>query len=330
MVSYILRRIAIMIPLLILVSFISFIVIQLPPGDYVSTYVMNLQQAGGSVNAANVAALRAQYGLDQPLPLQYLTWMKGIVLHGNFGNSFVYNRPVSDILLERVRRTIAISVASIVVTWVAAVPIGILSAVRQYSVWDHTFTLLSFIGLAVPGFLLALVGVLILFHTTGFLITGLNSPDFRDAPWSIAKILDMLKNVWLPILVLAVSGIAGIARVLRASLLDELGKQYVMTARAKGLTERQILLRYPLRIAINPLLSTIGWLLPATVGGEIVVSKVLNLPTTGPILLQSLLSQDLYLTGAIILILSSLTVVGTMISDLLLAWADPRIRYGDR
>jgi peptide/nickel transport system permease protein len=328
MLRYLLRRAAVMIPLLLLVSFLAFVVIQLPPGDYVDTYVQNLSNKGGSINQAQVEALRAQYGLSQSLPDQYLIWIKGIVLHGNFGNSFVYKRPVAEILMERVPRTVAISVASILLTWLIAIPIGLLSAVRQYSIWDHLFTLLSFIGLAIPGFLLALALMLAVYHQTGFLITGLFSPGYRAAPWSWAKVIDLLRNVWLPLLVLVITNTAGIVRVLRASLLDELGKQYVVTARAKGLTEWRILLRYPVRIAINPLLSTIGWMLPATVGGEVVVSKVLNLPTTGPILLQSILSQDMYLTGALILILSALTVIGTLLSDVALAWADPRIRYG--
>jgi peptide/nickel transport system permease protein len=325
---YIARRLLLLIPLLLLVSLLAFLIIQLPPGDFVDTYVRNLQDQGGSVNAAQIHALRQQYGLDQPWPVQYLLWIKGIIFEGDFGNSFVYKRPVAAILMERVPRTIFISLASIALTWIVAVPMGILSAVKQYSVWDYSFTFLTFVGLAVPGFLLALVLMLAVYHGTGFLITGLFSPDFRDAPWSFAKFLDLLKNIWLPLLVLVITNVAGVVRVLRASLLDELGKQYVTTARAKGLTERRVLIRYPVRLALSPLISTIGWVLPATVGGEVVVSKVLNLPTVGPILLQSILSQDMYLTGAIVLILSALTIFGTVVSDVLLAVADPRIRYG--
>lgn len=324
------RRLLLMIPMLLVISFLAFLIIQLPPGDYVDTYARNLENQGGSVSADQLAALRAQYGLDQPMVVQYLIWMKNIVFHWDFGNSFAYNQPVAEILAERVPRTILISLVSIGLTWLIAVPIGIYSAVRKYSIGDYVATLFSFIGLAVPGFLIALVLMLAVYDSTGFLITGLFSPPYRDAPWSIDRVLDLLRNVWLPLLVLTISGVAGIVRVLRASLLDELGKQYVTTARAKGLTEVQILRRYPLRLAMNPLLSTIGWMLPATVGGEIVVSKVLNLPTTGPVLLDSILSQDMYLTGAIVLLLSALTIIGTVLSDIALAVADPRIRYERR
>jgi peptide/nickel transport system permease protein len=322
-----LRRLAILPALLVLVSIVSFVVIQLPPGDYVDTYVRNLELQGGTLNRGEIAALEERYGLDEPMPIQYATWVGSIVLRGDFGRSFVFDRPVTDILAERVPRTVAISVAAIFLTWLMAVPLGILSAVKQYSVWDHALTLISFIGLAMPGFLLALILMYVVYDRTGWLVTGLFSPDFRAAPWSLAKFADMLKNIWLPLLVLAITNVAGIIRVLRASLLDELSKQYVSTARAKGLREWQLLLRYPVRIAVNPLLSTIGWMLPATVGGEIVVSKVLNLPTTGPVLLEAILSQDMYLTGALVMMLSALTIVGTLVSDVLLAIADPRIRY---
>jgi peptide/nickel transport system permease protein len=322
-----LRRLAILPALLVLVSIVSFVVIQLPPGDYVDTYVRNLELQGGTLNRGEIAALEERYGLDEPMPIQYATWVGSIVLRGDFGRSFVFDRPVTDILAERVPRTVAISVAAIFLTWLMAVPLGILSAVKQYSVWDHALTLISFIGLAMPGFLLALILMYVVYDRTGWLVTGLFSPDFRAAPWSLEKFADMLKNIWLPLLVLAITNVAGIIRVLRASLLDELSKQYVSTARAKGLREWQLLLRYPVRIAVNPLLSTIGWMLPATVGGEIVVSKVLNLPTTGPVLLEAILSQDMYLTGALVMMLSALTIVGTLVSDVLLAIADPRIRY---
>lgn len=324
---YVGRRLLLMIPMLVLISFLSFVIIQLPPGDYVDTYARNLASEGGSVNADQLAALRAQYGLDQPMLVQYLVWMKNILFHWDFGTSFAYNQPVSEILAERVPRTMLISLVSIALTWAIAVPVGIYSAVRKYSVGDYVVTFLSFVGLAVPGFLVALVLMLLVYDHTGFLITGLFSPPYREAPWSVDRVLDLLRNVWLPLVVLTVAGIGGIVRVLRASLLDELGKQYVVTARAKGLTEGQVLRRYPLRLAMNPLLSTIGWMLPATVGGEIVVSKVLNLPTTGPVLLESIQSQDMYLTGAIVLLLSALTIIGTVISDVALAVADPRIRY---
>jgi peptide/nickel transport system permease protein len=327
MTQFILHRALILIPFLILVSIMSFIIIQLPPGDYVDTYVRNLELQGGSVNADQKAALEAQYGLDKSLPAQYGLWITNIIFHGDFGNSFRYQRPVADILKERVPRTIGISLASIVLTWAFALPLGILSAIKQYSITDYVLTFVSFLGLSIPSFLLALVLMYVVYNRTGWFVTGLFSPEYRYTPWSLAKFADMMKNLWLPLLVLGITGTAGIIRVLRASLLDELKKPYVTTARAKGIPEWRVILRYPIRIAINPLISTIGWMLPGVVGGELVVSKVLNLPTTGPIMYQAITGEDMYLAGALVMILSTLTVIGTLISDILLAMADPRIRY---
>lgn len=327
MSSFILRRLLIFVPFLVAMSMVSFAVIQLPPGNYIDTYVHNLQAQGGSVNDREKNALESEYGLDKPLPEQYLIWVRNIVLHGNFGTSFLFNRPVSSILEERVPRTMGLALGSILLTWLIAVPIGILSAVKKYSIWDHTFTLVSFVGLAIPAFLLALVLDYVVYDKTGFLVSGFFSPKYRVAPWSAAKFVDLLKNIWLPLFVLAITNAAGVTRVLRASLLDELNKPYVTTARSKGMPEWRLILRYPVRIALNPLISTIGWLLPASIGGEIVVSKVLNLPTVGPILFQAIESQDVYLTGAIMMLLSVLTILGTLLSDILLAVVDPRIRY---
>lgn len=327
MLKFILRRIVILIPLLILVSVVSFIVIQLPPGDYVDSYIRNLELQGGNINDAQRETLQRQYGLDKPLIAQYFMWIGKIVLRGDFGNSFKYQRPVADLLAERIPRTIALSLASIFVTWIIAIPIGILSALKKYSVWDYFFTFLSFLGLSIPAFLLALVLLYTVFNQTGYMTTGLFSPEYRDAPWSFAKFTDMLRNVWLPLLVLSITGSAGLIRILRATLLDELKKQYVTTARSKGLPEWRVILEYPIRIAINPIISTIGWMLPGVVGGELVVSKVLNIPTVGPMMLDATLGQDMYLAGGFVLILCSLTIIGTLISDVLLAWADPRIRF---
>lgn len=327
MIKFIVRRIFILIPLLFLVSVVSFIVIQLPPGDYVDSYIRNLQLQGGNLNEEQKASLERQYGLDEPLLTQYIMWISKIVLHSDFGNSFKYQRPVADLLMERVPRTIAMSLASILFTWIIAIPIGILSALKKYSVWDYFFTFLSFLGLSVPAFLFALVLMYVVFSRTGFLVTGLFTEDFRNAPWSFARLQDMLKNVWLPLAVLSITGSAGLIRILRASLLDELKKQYVTTARAKGLPEWRVILQYPIRIAINPIISTIGWMLPGMVGGELVVSKVLNLPTVGPMILDATIGQDMYLAGGFVLILCTLTIIGTLISDILLAWADPRIRF---
>ncbi len=327
MTKFIVRRIAILLPLLFLVSVVAFVVIQLPPGDYVDSYIRNLELQGGAMNAAQKLALQRQYGLDQPLIIQYFIWIGKIITRGDFGNSFKFQRPVADLLLERIPRTIALSVASIFLTWLIAIPIGIVSALKKYSILDYVVTFLSFFGLSIPAFLLALVLLYTVFTNTGYMTTGLFSPEFRDAPWSFAKLANMLQNVWLPLLVLSVTGSAGLIRILRASLLDELKKQYVTTARAKGLPEWRVTLEYPIRIAINPIISTIGWMLPGVVGGELVVSKVLNIPTVGPMMLDAVLGQDMYLAGGFVLILCSLTLVGTLISDILLAWADPRIRF---
>ncbi len=324
---FIAQRMLLLIPFLFLVSIVSFVVIQLPPGDYVTTYVSNLESQGGAVNEAQIAAVRTQYGLDKPLVVQYGTWITNILFHGDFGSSFLYDQPVSTILAERVPRTMAISLTAIMLTWAIALPLGIVAAIRQYSIWDYLIAFFSFIGLAMPAFLLALVLMYTIFMRTGWIITGLYSPEYRSAPMSFDKFLDLLSNIWLPLLVLTITSTAGTIRVLRATLLDELQKPYVITARAKGLKERRVLLRYPVRIAINPLVSTIGWLLPAVIGGEVIVAKVLNLPTVGPVLLEATLTQDMYLAGGLILILSTLTVIGTLVSDILLAVVDPRIRY---
>lgn len=325
--AFILRRLLMLVPFLILVSALAFVVIQLPPGSFIDTYRRNLEAQGGNVNEAQLKALEARYGLDKPVIVQYGVWISNIVLRGDFGNSFRYQRPVADILWERVPRTVGISLLSILLTWIIAIPLGILSAIKQYSIWDYLLTFLSFIGLSVPAFLLAIVLMYVVFTQTGWLVTGLFSPQFQNAPWSLAKFIDLLKNIWLPLVVLAVTGAAGTIRILRATLLDELQKPYVTTARAKGLPEWRVILKYPVRLAINPLISTIGWLLPAVVGGELVVSKVLNLPTVGPIILEATLAQDMFLAGAFVLILSTLTLIGTLISDISLAWLDPRIRY---
>jgi peptide/nickel transport system permease protein len=325
--AFIIRRLLMLVPFLFLVSALAFVVIQLPPGSFVDTYRRNLEAQGGTVNEGQLQALEARYGLDKPLLVQYGLWISNILFRGDFGNSFRYQRPVIDILRERLPRTIAISLVAIILTWMIAIPLGIIAALKKNTVWDYIFTFLSFIGLAVPAFLLAVILLYVVYTQTGWLATGLFSPEFQDAPWSVAKFADLLKNMWLPLVVLAVTGAAYTMRVLRASLLDELQKPYVITARAKGLPEWRVILKYPVRLAINPMISTIGWLLPAMVGGELIVSKVLNLPTVGPIILEATLAQDMYLAGAFVLLLSMLTLIGTLISDILLAWLDPRIRY---
>jgi peptide/nickel transport system permease protein len=327
MLEYIVRRVIVLIPLLFIITVISFALIQLPPGDFLSIYIMRLKVQGIEIQQGEIDQLKAMYALDQPVYAQYLRWIGNILLRGDFGRSFQWGQPVSEIIGERIVLTMVVSLLTIIFTWAASIPIGIYSATNQYSVFDFFFTFLGFIGLATPSFLLALVVLWLAFDKFGISAIGLFSPQFINAPWSAAKILDMLKHIWAPVVIIGISGTAGLIRVMRGTLLDELQKQYVVTARAKGLSEKWLLFKYPVRISINPLVSTIGWMLPSIVSGETLVSIVLNIPTTGPILLGALLAQDMYLAGSFLLILSVLTVTGTLISDILLAWLDPRIRY---
>ncbi len=315
-----------MIPTLILISIISFTIIQLPPGDYLTTYIANLAQTGEDADEALVASLRARYGLDQPLPMQYLKWMSG-VLRGDFGQSFSMNKPVRELIWERLGLTFIIALLSILLTYMIAIPIGIYSATHQYTFGDYLFTLLGFIGLATPPFLLALVLQYASYSWFGTSVGGLFSDDMLDAPWSLAKWFDLLKHVWVPVVILSLAGTAGTIRTIRANLLDQLQMAYVETARAKGLPEWKLLLKYPVRLAINPMVSTIGWMLPYLVSGSVIVSMVLSLPTTGPLMLSALLEQDMYLAGTFVMMLSALTVIGTLISDILLVLVDPRIRF---
>jgi len=327
MVEFIIRRILMLIPLLLVISIVSFIIIQLPPGDWVSTYITNLKLSGIDVSEDEAIRLIKLYGLDKPQYQQYLIWIKNMVLHGKLGRSFQWNRPVTEILAERVPLTMLISLLTIIFSWAVAVPIGIYSATHQYSFFDYMWTFIGFIGISTPGFLLALVLMWFAYSVFGFPVTGLFSAEFVDAAWSWAKVVDMSKRIWLPVIIIGMAGTAGLIRVMRGTLLDEIRKQYVITARSKGLPERRLLFKYPVRVAINPLISTIGWMLPAIISGEILVSIVLNLQTTGPVLLRAVMSQDMYLAGSITMVLSALAVTGTLISDILLAWVDPRIRY---
>lgn len=325
--AYILRRLLYMIPTLIIISMISFVIIQLPPGDYLTSLIAQLASSGESMEQGQVAALRERYGLDQPVWIQYWKWISNIVFYGDFGMSFEWNRPVSDMIWERLGLTFLISFVTLLFVWAVALPIGIYSAVRQYSLGDYVFTFLGFVGLAVPNFLLALLLMYFSFAVFGQSVGGLFSPQYVDAPWSWEKVFDLVGHLWIPVIVIGTSSMAALIRVMRANLLDELYKPYVVTGRAKGLPEWRLIIDYPVRVALNPFISTIGWILPSLVSGAVIVSVVLSLPTTGPMLLQSLLSQDMYLAGSIILLLSVLTVIGTLISDILLAWLDPRVRY---
>lgn len=328
MLQFIFRRILLMIPTFIVTSIVAFIVIQLPPGDFATTYIASQAAQGENVAAQEtLRQLRSSYGLDQPLPVQYGKWIWGIVTRGDFGIAFEFHQPVSSLIWDRVFLTLFLSLASILITWLVAFPIGIYSAVKQYSIGDYLFTFLGFVGISIPSFLLALVIMYIQFKYFDVTLGGLFSSEMDKAPWSMARVQDLIQHIWLPVVILAVGGMAELIRIMRANLLDELRKPYVVTARSKGLPEWKVLLKYPVRMALNPFVSTIGWTLPYLISGSIIISVVMSLPTTGPMLLRSLQSQDMYLAGSIILVLSMLTIIGTLISDILLAWLDPRIRY---
>jgi peptide/nickel transport system permease protein len=325
MLAYIGRRVLLAIFTVWAISVLSFVIIQLPPGDYVTSYIAQMASSGSVVSEEEAQALRLQYGLGQPIYVQYAKWMRQVLV-GNFGMSMEWRRPVTDVIGERLWLTIAVSVAALLLTWVLALPIGIYSAVRQYSVGDYLATFIGFIGLAVPNFLLALVILYLGFILFNAHIGGLFSPEFQDAAWSGARLWDLLKHLPIPALILGLAGTAQQIRIMRANLLDELRKPYVVTARSKGLSEARVVLRYPVRVALNPFASTIGYTLPYIVSGSIIVSLVLGLPTVGPLLLKALIAQDMFLAGTIVLMLGVMTVIGTLVSDILLIWVDPRIR----
>ena len=323
---FILKRILWMIPFLFAVSVVSFLLIQAPPGDYLTTYIARLAESNELLDQASIENLRARFGLDQPLYVQYFKWIWN-VLHGDFGMSFEWRQPVSDLVWGRMGLTLCLSLATLLFTWAVAFPIGVYSAVRKYSIGDYLATTIGFIGLATPNFLLALVLMYVGVVHFGADVGGLFSPEYQNAPWSWGKVGDLMAHLWLPVVVLGTGATASLIRIMRANLLDELNKPYVDTARAKGLSEFWLLMKYPVRVALNPFVSTIGWVLPNLVSGAVVTAIVLSLPTAGPLMLQALLSQDMYLAGAFVLLLSSLTVIGMLISDILLVLLDPRVRY---
>ncbi|HEV3494121.1 MAG TPA: ABC transporter permease [Reyranella sp.] len=325
MILYIVQRLALLPLLMLIYSFVIFAIIQAPPGDFLSAYVATLASSGSSISADQIAALRHQYGLDQPFVVQYLLWMQNL-FHGDFGLSLEYQRPNADLIGEQIGLTIALALFSFVLTWAISVPAGIYSATHPRSLGDHVLTVINYVGVATPNFMLALILMWVAFAYFDISVTGLYSPEFVDAPWSVARVLDLLGHIWLPALVLGIAGTARLSRIMRANLLDELNKPYVVTARAKGMKEWRLVLRYPVRLAFNPLVSTIGWYLPALFSGSLIVATVMNLPNIGPLLLRALINQDMYLAGGILLIYSFLTIVGTLLSDVLLALIDPRIR----
>ena len=327
MTHYIIRRIFTMIITLIVISIITFILIQLPPGDALTSRLQQLQQEGQEISLERIETLRSQYGLDKPLYIQYLRWITGFI-HGDMGRSFSHDdRPVNQLIWERIGYTFILTFLAMIFTWVVSIPIGIYSAVKRYTIGDYTFTFLGFIGLAIPSFIFALVLMYLAFEWFGVSVGGLFSPEYAVAAWSWGKVVDLLKHAWIPVIIIGTGGVAGSIRILRANLIDELEKPYVRTARAKGVGPVKLLLKYPVRIAINPFISTVGWTLPYLFSGEAIVGIVLSLPTVGPLLLESLLNQDMFLAASFLLIISALTVIGTLISDILLAISDPRIRY---
>ena len=330
MTAYLARRFSYMVVTVILVSLVAFLLIQLPPGDYVTSLISELEAQGEDVDQAFADNLRAQYGLDRPAYVQYFRWVGVIVTDGDFGYSFAYLRPVSALIWERFVLTVSVTLTAMIFTWVVAIPIGILSAVKQYSVFDYIATVLGFLGLAIPNFMFALVLMWIAFQYFGINVTGLFSPEYQQASWSFAKFFDLLSHIWVPMVIIGTAGTAGLIRTLRANLLDELRKPYVTTARSKGLKFRRVLLKYPVRIALNPFVSALGLQFPTLISGVAITAIVLNLPTLGPLLLRSLQAQDMYLAGSIVLLMSVLTVVGVLVSDLLLGALDPRIRLQQR
>jgi peptide/nickel transport system permease protein len=324
---FIIQRLVLLPLLLFLFSIVVFILIQAPPGDFLDSYIATLASSGSSVDADQIVALKQQFGLDQPIHVQYIRWMDNI-LHGDLGLSLEYQRSNNELIGERLVLTIVLALFAFVFTWVVAIPAGILCATHPHSWIDYLFSIINYVGVAIPNFLLALVLMWVAYTSFGLSVTGLFSPDFVDAPWSWARVADLLSHIWLPMVVIGVAGTARLTRIMRANLLDELNKPYVVTARAKGLSEWRVVMKYPVRLAINPLVSTIGWYLPQLFSGSLIVATVMNLPNIGPLLLRALQSQDMYLAGSVLMIYCALTVLGTLISDILLALFDPRIRMG--
>lgn len=325
MLQYVIKRLLLLPLLLFIFSVFAFLIIQAPPGDFVTSYVAELAASGSSMDQIQIDALRELYGLDRPVYVQYLKWM-GQILRGDLGISLDWQKPISELIGERLLLTVLLGLFTFLFTWALAIPIGIISATRQYSAYDYVFTVFNYMGVATPTFMTALILMWLAFSKLGITVTGLFSAEYVDAPWSVARVVDLLKHIWLPMVILGLDGTARLARIMRANLLDELKKPYVEMARAKGMSEWRLVMKYPVRLAINPLVSTIGWYLPLLFSGSLIVATVMNLPTIGPMLLRALSSQDMFLAGTIVLVYCFLAIIGTLISDILLAWIDPRIR----
>jgi peptide/nickel transport system permease protein len=326
LLRYVVRRLFWAVPFLFAVSVVAFAIIQAPPGDYLTTYAATLAASGEIVDHQALEALRERFGLNEPFLVQYWKWISGVLV-GDFGLSFEWRQPVSDLIWERMGLSVCLALSTLLFTWAVAFPIGVYSAARKYSIGDYFFTTVGFLGLATPNFLFALVLMYIGVVYFGADVSGLFSDEYETAPWSWAKVGDLLRHLWVPVIILGTSSTASLIRIMRANLLDELNKPYVTTARAKGLSEFRLLIKYPVRIALNPFISTIGWAFPQLISGAVITAFVLSLPTAGPLLLQALLAQDMYLAGAFILLLCCLTVIGMLVSDILLALIDPRVRY---
>jgi peptide/nickel transport system permease protein len=325
MLRYFLQRLLLIPVLLFLFSAMVFALVQAPPGDYLTSYIATLSASGSSLDDAQIKALEQQFGLDQPVHIQYIRWIQSL-LRGRLGLSLEYQRPNAELIAERLGLTLVLALSAFVFTWIVAIPLGIYSATHRNTLLDYLTTVLNYIGVATPNFMLALILMWWAYSQFGLSITGLYSREFEQAPWSFAKFIDLLKHIWVPMIVIGIAGTARLTRVMRANLLDELNKPYMISGRARGLSEWQLVMKYPVRLAINPLASTIGWYLPELFSGSLIVATVMNLQNIGPLLLRSLINQDMYLAGSILLIYCFLAIVGTLISDLLLAWLDPRIR----
>lgn len=325
MVRYILQRLLWIPLLLVLFSIMVFALVQAPPGDYLTSYIATLSASGSSMDQAQVEALQKQFGLDQPVHVQYLRWMQSLA-RGEMGLSLEYQRPNAELIGERLGLTIVLALAAFIFTWIVAIPIGIYSATHRNSILDYVITVINYTGVAIPNFMLALILMWLAYSYFDISITGLFSREFEQAPWTFARVIDLLKHIWLPMIVIGIAGTARLTRVMRANLIDELNKPYMISGRARGLSEWQLVMKYPVRLAFNPLVSTIGWYLPELFSGSLIVATVMNLQNIGPLLLRSLTNQDMYLAGSILLIYCFLAIVGTLISDILLALVDPRIR----
>jgi peptide/nickel transport system permease protein len=325
MLRYILQRLLLIPVLIFFFSVMVFALVQAPPGDYLTSYIATLSASGSSLDQAQIEALKQQFGLDQPVYIQYIRWVDSL-LHGKLGLSLEYQRPNAELISERLGLTLVLALSAFVFTWVVAIPLGIYSATHRNTLLDYLTTVLNYVGVATPNFMLALILMWWAYSQFNVSITGLYSREFEQAPWSFAKFIDLLKHIWLPMIVIGIAGTARLTRIMRANLLDELNKPYMISGRARGLSEWQLVMKYPVRMAINPLASTIGWYLPELFSGSLIVATVMNLQNIGPLLLRSLINQDMYLAGGILLIYCFLAIIGTLISDILLAWLDPRIR----